>query len=65
MYICIYVYVYMHMYMYIYINISIMGMWGFWKETHVKMGWDYPKNCVFIGHPDCRCLEPCTGWPTD
>ena len=51
LYICIYIYVFVfvyvyvnvYVYAYIYISISIMGMWVFWKETHVKMGWDTLK----------------------
>jgi hypothetical protein len=39
----VYVYVNVYVYAYIYISISIMGMWVFWKETHVKMGWDTLK----------------------
>ena len=52
-YICIYIYLYVYICICIcickciciciYISISIMGMWVFWKETHVKMGWDTLK----------------------
>ena len=63
--ICIYKYMYMYMYMYtVCIYIYILWVCGVSGRKHM-LRWDVSKNCVFLGHPDCRCLEPCSGQQTE